>query len=772
LLDRNWKPAPLTSSPTSVLRYWLARLGLSLGVTLIFFAGGELALRLAGYGHPTDFFIPDDRPGWYRTNPWFTNTFFPPTFGLKPLNFRLPRQKPAGEFRVFVVGESAAMGVPEPGFGLAPQLRAQLRAAWPGRNVAVYNLGITAINSHAIVPIVRQAAEFSPDAFVIYMGNNEAVGPFGPSSVATQGVPSRALVRLDLFVRRSRIGQLVQRVVQRIGAAGGQAKEWRGMEMFARNTVPGRDPRLAAVYANFAGNLHEIVGLARDSGARVVLSTVAVNVRDCAPFASVHSPPLAAEPLARWNDAMARGSLGAALLVDPDYAEVHFRLALLEEAAGNLVEARRDYLMARDADALRFRADSHINGIIRAEVRAADSGVALVDAARDMGAAADSTGLPAGWNFFLEHVHLTWAGNYELARLLAAGVAAGFGPPARPWLSSEECAAAVGYTEFGHASVTMSMDRLTSRPPFTQQLNFAEARTRLLDEINRANRAVATPGALAAMAGAVAEARRQDPANTFLWFHEATIRAQLGDYGTALALNEQLAVREPAAPEDVAQRAYLLGQLGRADEAERLLLQSAAADPYYFQTYSLLGWLWGKENRRARAVEFFSDLAGRLPGNLAVLHTYADALAAAGDWTRAEAQWRAILRLVPDDEDALRPLCVRMMRDGRADAAIELMLAAHAYNPRSYANDARLEQVFESRGDKPRTIAFLRDLAASGPVNAQLFVDLARLQRESGQLDEAVASLRLGARRSAEAGDTAGLESIRRAELDLVPATP
>jgi len=57
-------------------------------------------------------------------------------------------------------------------------------------------------------------------------------------------------------------------------------------------------------------------------------------------------------------------------------------------------------------------------------------------------------------------------------------------------------------------------------------------------------------------------------------------------------------------------------------------------------------------------------------------------------------------------------------------------------------------------------------------VNAQLFVDLARLQRESGQLDEAVASLRLGARRSAEAGDTAGLESIRRAELDLVPATP
>ncbi|HVT73720.1 MAG TPA: hypothetical protein VHD61_11315 [Lacunisphaera sp.] len=731
--------ASLTPSRVGSPRYWLARLGLSLGVTVGVFAATELVLRLAGFGRPAEFFIPDEKPGWFRTNPWFTNTFFPPTFGLKPVNFRLPKQKPAGEFRVFVVGESAAMGVPEPGFGLAPQLRAQLQAAWPGRHVAVYNLGLTAINSHAIVPIVRQAAEFAPDAFVIYMGNNEVVGPFGPSSVTTQGVPPRALIKLDLFVRRTRVGQLVQRAIQAIGSAGAGRKEWRGMEMFARNAIPAGDPRLAAVYANFAANLHEIVADARAAGAKVVLSTVAVNLRDCAPFAST-----AGESASEHDDEVGvaeRESLVEALQRNPRDAGAHFRLARGEEAAGELAAARRDYLEARDDDALRFRADSRINEIIRTEARAAGPGVTLVDAARDMGADAASTVAPAGANYFLEHVHLAWAGNQELARLLAAGLAQVEDTPAPHWLSSADSAAALGYTEFGHAAVAMSMDRLTMRPPFTSQLTYADARTRLQDEIRAANQAVAAPGALAAMADAVAAARRQDPDNLFLWFHEATMRGQLREITTALALNEQLAAQEPASPELTAQRAFFLGNAGRADEAEALLLQSAQSDPYYFQTYALLGGLWGSLGRWGRALDYFGALDRQLPGNLAVLHAYAAALAGAGEWTRVEDVWREILRAVPDDEEALEPLCIRMLKDGRADGAVDLMLAAHAYNPRSFANNARLEQIYENRGDKPRTIELLRDLAASGPVTSQLYVDLSRLLTETGRTAEAAAVL-------------------------------
>ena len=758
--------------PRLPLRGWLPRLGLSIGVTTLVFVGAELALRLAGVGHPADFFIPDEKPGCFRTNPQFTNTFFPPAFGLKPLNFRLPRQKPAGEFRVFVVGESAAMGVPEPGFGLAPQLRAQLRAAWPGRDIVVYNLGVTAINSHAIVPIVRQVAEFEPDLFVVYMGNNEVVGPFGPSSVATRGVPPRAFIRADLFVRRTRLGQLVQRALLALGATGAGLKEWRGMEMFARNTVAADDPRLAAVYANFAASLHEIVTSARDSGARVVLSTVAVNIRDSAPFSSRHAANLSAEQKARWDDAMKRGAFAEGLALDPHDAEAHFRLARVEESGGALEAARRDYLAARDEDTLRFRADSRINEIIRAEARSAGHGVTLVDAARLMGADAASGGSPAGSNFFLEHVHLAWAGNYELARLLAAGAAEGMSGPPPAWLSSAACAATLGYTEFGHAAVAMSMERLTARPPFTGQLTFAEERSRLQEEINRANRALAAPGALAQMAEAVAAARGKDTGNAFLLFHEATIRAQLGDFAASLALATELAAREPPSPELAAQRAFLLQNAGRSAEAEQLLLHSAKEDPYYYQTYSLLGWLWGARGQWAHSVDYFRNLTTRLPGNLALLHAYAGALGGAGEWPLAEEQWRAILKATPDDEEALESLGARMFKDGRAEGAIELMLAAHAYNPRSYANNARLEQIYEAKGDRARTIVFLRDLAASGPVNSLLYIDLTRLLRETGRPVEAAAALRQAELRATAEGDAAALATIRRMQLELAPVAP
>ncbi len=750
-------------------RGWLARFALAMGVPLLLFSGTEVALRLAGFGHPADFFISDDAPGIFRTNPWFTNQFFPASFGLKPLNFRLAKEKPPGEYRVFVIGESAAMGVPEPGFGLAPQLRAQLRAAYPGRAITVYNLGVTAINSHAILPIVRQAVEFRPDLFVVYMGNNEVVGPFGPSSVATTGVPSRAMIGANLFVRRTRLGQLVQRAMQALGPKGAALTEWRGMEMFARNAVAAGDLRLQAVYVNFAANLDEIIALATHSGAKVVLSTVAVNVRDSAPFVSVHPAGMAAVQLGAWQQAVERGVFAEALVIDPQHAESHFQLAQFLEAKGEAEPARIHYLAALQWDALRFRADARINDIIRAAARSEPERVTLVDAAKEMGATADSTVSPADGRYFLEHVHLTWAGNFELSRLLADGAARSMQGDRQSWLSPAACAEAIGYTEFGHAGVVMSMDRLTSRPPFTGQLTFAVARAHLQEEIGAANGAVVAPGALSAMAATVATARRNDPENAFLIFHEATLRAQLGEFAAALDLNSHLAAIEPASPEHQAQRAFLLQQLGRTNEAEVILLQSAKDDPYYFQTYALLGWLWAAKGQWSRATEYFAGLTAHLPGNLALRHAYAQALAGGGDWSGAEVQWRAILKTAPDDEEALKPLCVRMFKDGRTEAAIELMLAAHTYNPRSYANNARLEQIYENKGDIVRTIQFMRDLAASGPVNAMLHVNLAKLLHQTGRTQESAVELRQAEARARLEGNAAALEAIRQMMQETGP---
>ena len=42
---------------------------------------------------------------------------------------------------------------------------------------------MTGINSHVILPLARDCEEARADVWVIYMGNNEVVGPFGAGTV-------------------------------------------------------------------------------------------------------------------------------------------------------------------------------------------------------------------------------------------------------------------------------------------------------------------------------------------------------------------------------------------------------------------------------------------------------------------------------------------------------------------------------------------------------------------------------------------------------------
>ena len=769
--------APRSRAATS----WWKKLGLALGAPLVFFALLEGGLQLAGFGRNIDFFIPDGPPGIYRTNPRFTELFFPASFGLKPLNFRLPRAKPAGSFRVFVLGESAAMGVPEPGFAVAPQLRAQLRAAYPDRNIEVYNLGITAINSHVIRCIAREAVQFQPDLLVIYMGNNEVVGPYGPGSAVTDALLALPLVRASAWIRRTCTGQLLQRALRGLDRVGRDFKEWRGMEMFAGRTVVANDPRLATVYGNFSANLAGILECARAAGIKTVLSTVAVNVKDSAPFASRHRPGLTTAQLQGWQQAVdqaglamglgetarARALFEQALETDPGYADTHFLLAKVLDGLGEAALARRHYLEALQQDALRFRTDARLNEIIRHAAQAAPGAVVLADAARELGSDADSTVEPADHRFFFEHVHLTWEGNYALARLLAAPAAAalfGASPPPAPWLSPAACADAVGYTDIGRTMMLRHMDELTARPPFTGQLDFGHDRIRLKQEMAAVNTALAVPGALPAALGKIESARQHDPPNGFLVFHAAAVNLQLGRVAEALELNSRLPAMEPPSPEQAVQRAFLLQELKRTKEAEDLLLQAAAAEPYYFQTYGLLASLWAATGRTPQALEYFAGLVARMPESSGARLTYAQLLGGSGDWPAAEQQWQAVLRSTPDHEAALAALVRRLYERRMVDAALALMLKAFAYNPRNFANNARLEQVYEERDDLANTVKYMQAMADSGPVRAVLHADLAANLRKLGRREEMLVELQRARQAAAAEGD----EALRREVDDLI----
>jgi len=284
------RKAAVPKSPRPTLsrrRKWLFRLAVMIVAPVLFFTVLEAGLRLGGYGYPTAFFVGSDAEGVYTSNPQFGWRFFPRSLARAPVPCVLST-KPAVAIRIFVLGSSAALGIPEPSFSFSRILEVMLRERYPDIKFEVTNTAMTAINSHVVLEIARDCAARQPDLFVVYMGNNEVIGPYGPGTAFQQWSPSLKFIRANVWLKSTPTGQLLDGAIGWLHPRKDANAAWQGMEMFMGNQVAADDPRLPAVYDNYRQNLIDICGIARRAGAGVILSTVAVNLKDCPPFAWAH----------------------------------------------------------------------------------------------------------------------------------------------------------------------------------------------------------------------------------------------------------------------------------------------------------------------------------------------------------------------------------------------------------------------------------------------------------------------------------------------------
>ena len=589
-------------------RLWAFRLVTALAGPVIVLGAVEAGLRLAGAGHPAAFTVActsRGRPA-FCDNYRFTEPFFPPGASRAPPAIAFPAAKEPGTYRIFVLGESAALGDPDPAWGFSRYLEVLLRDQYPGVRFEVVDAATTAVNSHVLLPIARDLARHQPDLFVVYAGNNEVVGPFGAAA------PPRWLIRTRIAVASTRLGQLLARVLQR-KAQG----EWRGMETFLGGEVPEGSPALARVYGNFSQNLRGIIAAARAAGAGVVVSTVPVNLRDSAPFASRHRADLSAADASRWDALVeegaaleARGSLAAAIgryraaeAIDAAHAELQFRLARCLERAGDAAPAGEHFVRARDLDALRFRADSRINAIVREEALSAGPGVALVDAE----SAFLARGVP-GADLFWEHVHLTPRGNDLLARTILPAVEKFI--PQRPrgggLPSPGECDARLALTRWDARRMARDVYRRLGNAPFTNRLDHA--------------------GQLAAMRRAGDEAV-DSPADTDAQYRRA-IAGMPDDALLRIGRGALLAHDDPATAVDELRRgldalpthpgarellAGALGKLRRYDEGIAEASALRAARPDFPPAYLDLGYLLAEKGDFDASVDAYRRAAELAP---------------------------------------------------------------------------------------------------------------------------------------------------------------
>lgn len=468
-------------------------------IPLLILACLEVGLRLGGYGFDPHFVKKSHENGQdvLRKNPRFSESFFPRNIAKlqRPLSTLFTAHKPSGTFRIFVLGESAAIGYPSPQFSFSRILEVLLRDQFPDVRFEVINTGLTAINSHAIRNITKDLAPWEADLFIVYMGNNEVVGPYGPGTVFSPLVSNLFLLRTIQALKTTRIGQLLTDAAAIVNSEDPSGPTWGGMQVFFNKRVRADDVRMKKVYAHFQNNLKDILVIARGSGAQILVSSVVGNLEGIAPFASQHKLSLSESDEAKWDElyqsGIAHESRGeyeaavqqfiAAAQIDNDFADLHFRLGRDYLALSNDAAAQESFVKARDLDTLRFRPDTRINKIIKevADQRENDH-IYFLDAETIF--VENSTHGVTNDDLFYDHVHFNFAGNYLLAKEMLGKLQPHL--PAwildtqqerRPLLTRKECEDLLAFTGYNQHEIMVSLaDNLMNKLPFTNMINYTD----------------------------------------------------------------------------------------------------------------------------------------------------------------------------------------------------------------------------------------------------------------------------------------------------------
>jgi tetratricopeptide (TPR) repeat protein len=571
--------------------------------------------------------------------------FFPRNIAQEFDPFVFPTVKPPSAYRIFVLGESAAQGTPDCAYGFGRILKALLDHAHPGTNFEVVTAAMPAINSHVLVEVARDLAQYQPDLLVVYLGNNEVIGPYGPGTVFAPLSSSLPLIRAGIRLKATRTGQLLADIASGLGANGRSPKVWRGMEMFLGRRVAADDPRLETVYRHFRRNLEDLRRIATGSGAGVLFCTLGCNLRDSPPFASLHRADLGRDDLAKWTGLYDQGtrhetegdyslaieSYLAAAQLDDRYADLQFRLGRCYWQAGDCEKARERFLLARDLDALRFRPNRRLNEIIRDVASAAgDQRVGLVDV-EEAFRADSSSGVP-GCELFHEHVHMTFHGDYLLAKSLCEKVThiAGM-TEEQPLLEEAGAAQCVGYNAWAHYNTLFKvLNYYIRKPPFTGQLYHKEQMQRLEGDLKRAE-AVLTTEARKQIAVQYRDLIQQSPADIWL-------RWRFAEFASVFLKDEQTAIEQCRRVQELAPHSYKphvvlalsLGGLQRFDEVIEHLNRAVRIKPTCGKGYHLLGLAYQTRGRIDDAMKCYARAVRLSPDDAEAYKKMSDILLSRG----------------------------------------------------------------------------------------------------------------------------------------------
>jgi len=755
-------PLPEKLPPPIPARYlWWFRFCAAILVPLALLSGLELGLRLFGYGYPTSFFVQIKINGqdYYVPNDKFGYRFFPPALARTPAPQRMAVKKSPDTYRIFVFGESAAMGDPDPSFGAWRYLQTLLRERFPGTDFEVICVAMTAINSHAILPIARECAQRDGNLWIIYMGNNEMVGPFGASTVFGSRAPAMGLVRAELAIKTTRVGQLLDNLIRRWGIHSATPKFWSGLSMFEAHQLRYNAPARLRAYKNFKKNLEDILRAGHSAGVPIILSTVGSNLKDCAPFASLHATGLSETQKAGWDAVYQSGialeSAGAyrealkqyaeAAAIDPQYAELQFRMGSDHLALTNSAQALREFALAREYDALAFRADTRINQIIKDSADAhAGQGVYFLDAAGML--AENSPEKIPGNELFYEHVHLNFDGNYLLGRAFAEQTAellpkSIVSHGGKEWASPGICDRRLAVSTWDRSRLWQEDLNRLSEPPYTEQLTHA-ATIKLCEEKIGALKSRVDSEVPAATRQLYEQALALAPTDTFLHFNFAQYLAARGELAQATAEAQRVCELLPEIPAQYYDIGNLLILQGRIDEAVEYFSRALKIRGDFANALNGLGQIRANEQKTKEAFAYFRRALRADPADAETYLNLGFLEQNPGNLKKAAAWYQQAARLQPQGAVDYFSQAVDASALGLRAGAIELFEAAIQLKPEFWQAHYLLGVELAAQGNIEEARGQFSEAVRYRPDFARAHLNLGLMLAKQGRPDEALAEFR------------------------------
>lgn len=358
-------------------------------IPVLFFVILELSLRIFSYGYDTSQWV-DAGSGKYIINPDLSKRYFN-NVGFVPSTTEdvFDKQKKKNSYRIFILGGSSAAGYPYMPMGsFSRYIRKRLELVYPNTITEVINISMTAVNSYTILDLVPGVLEQKPDLILIYAGHNEFYGALGVGSTESIG-SSRNFVNLVLYLNKYKVTQLVRNSINWILSffTSDKKEDISGtlMSSMAKDQyIPMNSVKFNAGLEQFDGNLRDILNLVKNENVPVILGRLASNLKDQKPFISTDTP--------NYKTA------------DQIYEE-----ARLELNNKNIPKADSLFRLAKDLDALRFRAPEKINTIINNLSKEFNVETISIDS---LLTSASPDGI-VGNNFMVDHLHPNLKG-YQL----------------------------------------------------------------------------------------------------------------------------------------------------------------------------------------------------------------------------------------------------------------------------------------------------------------------------------------------------------------------